>query len=363
MYMALAPVSFRPLSFCMCCTAPNPTIRWGSLEYGSALSPDGKTGSKGQVHGGRWKPLHYFFKRSLMTDVMATCGSRYHHPGQSLCYLSNHRASRPFNGTVTLTAYDHFGNGSGKVLLHQRMTLPHGPGAIAWFGLPGGRPLPDGNSTAVMSTVRDEAGAVVSEHIVQLVTPEFIRVPNATLSLAIADAANADGTIDISVTSDRVALWVTLTTLAQGRFTDNAFFLPAGTRALKFVPFSSSTATDDLAVLRASLRVEDYSMNRALAPLPPPPRPNASSYVEVPADTNCSASGIAPVSAADCGAACRALGFKWTGTRARANISGCFVMASGQFAGNCNFNSNKSATCSPPCSVLGSEVRSLCARN
>jgi hypothetical protein len=235
-----------------------PTVGWGSLEYGP---PPGYT--PGQVRGGRWKPIHYFYKRSLMTDVMATCGV-LSKGGKPQCYLSNHRASRPFAGTVTLTTYDHFGNGAGKQLLHTNMSLPQGPGAIAWFGLPDGQPLPLGNETALISTVHDEQGVVVSEHMVQLVTPKFIRVPDATVSFTISDVANTDGTIDIAVTSDKVALWVTLTTLAQGRFSDNAFFLPATTTTIKFVPFSIVTPTDDLALLKASLRAEDYSMYRSL---------------------------------------------------------------------------------------------------
>jgi len=64
----------------------------------------------------------------------------------------------------------------------------------------------------------------------------------------------------------------------------------------------------------------------------------------------------------DCNRACTALGFKSTGDRARANISGCFVMTEGQYKGNCNFNTNKSATCEPPCTLMGAEVRSLCIR-
>eukprot|EP01047_Picozoa_sp_COSAG01_P048772 COSAG01_NODE_4776_length_4750_cov_21.200817_2_plen_98_part_00 len=51
-----------------------------------------------------------------------------------------------------------------------------------------------------------------------------------------------------------------------------------------------------------------------------------------------------------------------TGPRARANISGCFVMTTGPYAGNCNFNTNKAATCEPPCTLMGSVVRSLCIR-
>ena len=49
-----------------------PTVGWGSLEYGPA---PGEGSSPGQLQGGRWKPLHYFYKQSLMTDVMATCGA------------------------------------------------------------------------------------------------------------------------------------------------------------------------------------------------------------------------------------------------------------------------------------------------
>ena len=240
---------------------------WGSLEYGPA---EGHT--PGQLRGGRWKPLHYFYKRSLMTDVMATCGvtAPQHHPvfkrgGQDVCYVSNHRASRPFNGTVTLTAFDHFGDGSGDVLFHRIVELPPGPGAIAWLGAAEGLPrLPAGNNTALISTVRDEAGALVSEHMVQLVMPQQICVPDAKLSFKIADKANADGTIDIVVTADKVALWVTLTSQAQGRFSDNAFFLPAAAKTVRFVPFSAATAATDLATLKASLRVEDFSMYRPL---------------------------------------------------------------------------------------------------
>jgi hypothetical protein len=102
--------------------------------------------------------------------------------------------------------------------------------------------------------------------------------------------------------------------------------------------------------------------NPHYSPVPSPPSPPSSAYIEVPADTTCVKQGIQPVSAADCGHACLALGFKDTGPRARANISGCFVMTQGPYAGNCNFNTNTSATCTPPCTLMGSVVRSLCER-
>merc|ERR1719305_2178020 len=46
-----------------------PTGGWGSIEYGTV----GYT--KGQVIGGRWKPLHYWYKSTIFADVMATCGN------------------------------------------------------------------------------------------------------------------------------------------------------------------------------------------------------------------------------------------------------------------------------------------------
>jgi hypothetical protein len=48
-------------------------------------------------------------------------------------------------------------------------------------------------------------------------------------------------------------------------------------------------------------------------PVPSPPSPPASSYIEVPADTNCVRQGIEPVPLEDCSHACLALGFKNTG--------------------------------------------------
>jgi len=97
-------------------------------------------------------------------------------------------------------------------------------------------------------------------------------------------------------------------------------------------------------------------------PSPAPHYPNASEYIEIPADTSCVKQGITPVPEEDCSRACLALGFKSTGDRARPNISGCFVLTEGQYAGNCNYNTNASATCEPPCTLFGSIVRSLCIR-
>ena len=61
--------------------------------------------------------------------------------------------------------------------------------------------------------------------------------------------------MDITVTADHVAMYVTLTTLAHGRFSDNAFLLDDGKATVQFIPFGDL----DLATLKASLRIEDAS--------------------------------------------------------------------------------------------------------
>ena len=37
--------------------------------------------TQGQVRGGRWKPLHYFFESFLFSDVIVACGN------SATCYL------------------------------------------------------------------------------------------------------------------------------------------------------------------------------------------------------------------------------------------------------------------------------------
>ena len=81
-----------------------PTGGWGSIEYGTPVS--------GQVLGGRWKPLHYFYKRSLYADVMATCGAG------GWCYVKNDRAGETFFGQVQVEALE-FASGRRSTLTTQ----------------------------------------------------------------------------------------------------------------------------------------------------------------------------------------------------------------------------------------------------
>ena len=79
-----------------------PTGGWGSLEYGTPSQP-------GQVLGGRWKPLHYFMRKSAYADVTAACGDAMLQMGDAgssaegptMCYVKND-SPRNFAGSVTV---------------------------------------------------------------------------------------------------------------------------------------------------------------------------------------------------------------------------------------------------------------------
>ena len=55
------------------------------------------------------------------------------------------------------------------------VSLPPGPGVRSFLNLTTS-PLPDPNTTALVATVADEHGQVVSEHLVQLVKPADLQV-------------------------------------------------------------------------------------------------------------------------------------------------------------------------------------------
>jgi beta-mannosidase len=109
----------------------------------------------------------------------------------------------------------------------------------------------------VEANVTDAAtGALLAANTVLLVPPGQVSVP-AGVAVAFAVTPlppNADGSVNVTVTSTGSALFVTLTTLAQGRFSDNAFHLwgAGATATVCFVPWGDL----DYGTLVSTLRVE-----------------------------------------------------------------------------------------------------------
>eukprot|EP00435_Cladocopium_sp_Y103_P019248 s4048_g4.t1 len=112
-----------------------PTGGWGfwagDLKMGMYGSP-----VKGQVLGGRWKPLHYLYRpgwrRSIFADVMATCGAN------GTCYVKNDGAV-PFEGHCNVSTLCHGGvirrfvDGQRQLVKSLDLKMAPGPGTKQIF--------------------------------------------------------------------------------------------------------------------------------------------------------------------------------------------------------------------------------------
>lgn len=216
-----------------------PTGGWGSVEYSSPRP--------GQVLGGRWKPLQYWYKKFLYQDVIAACG-------MGECYVRNSRSMQTFEGKVTVSA---LALDTGKVtqLKEVDLSMAAGPGISTFFSVD--MSSLDVNKTILIEEVTDASGGAVMENFNLLAPPKYLSgVQKSTTRVTVADKLNPDGSVDVTVTSQTSAVWVTVTTMANGRFSDNAFVMPPGSRTLQFIPFGAKEA--DLAELKATIRVEDF---------------------------------------------------------------------------------------------------------
>jgi beta-mannosidase len=223
----------------------------GSIEYGTV----GYT--KGQVLGGRWKPLQYWYKKTIYADVMSTCGDNG--AGGMVCYVKND-SPQPFEGTVDVSLVT-FATGATKSIQKLTLNMPAGAGTTRWFTVGGSRDdaayadaqslLASPQDSMVQVVVRNSSGAVVCDNPVLFTEPKNLALPQATVQVVVG-VANADGHVGLTVTADRFALFVTLTTLAQGRFSDNSFAMLPGRKLVTFVPFQGF----ELSELKATLRIE-----------------------------------------------------------------------------------------------------------
>jgi len=226
-----------------------PTGGWGSLEYGNADYP-------GQVLGGRWKPLHYWFRSTIFADVMASCG-------MSTCYIRNDSAGRSFHGSIVVKSVNIATGIVDWSDTYEPVSLLAGPGALDTFVIPGNDEELDGSThILLLEVVSGVDGSVISHNTLLRKPPkDIINLPfDSGLELEVGDlvrALDASNVVPINITSGvPLALFVTLTTLANGRFSDNAFTLYGSTKTVYFIPFGEL----QLDVLRNTIRVEDMAM-------------------------------------------------------------------------------------------------------
>ena len=92
----------------------------------------------------------------------------------------------------------------------------------------------------------------VFENVLLMNTPSNMDLPAADLSTAF----NSDKTVTVTNNGNTGAIYVTLTTLAQGRFVNNGFLLPGGASFdIEFVSILDEIEID-VDLLQSSTRVE-----------------------------------------------------------------------------------------------------------
>jgi hypothetical protein len=210
--------------------------------------------------------MHYQFMSHLFLDVMSACGYVGRSRSSLACYVSNARSGAPFAGALTLTAIDLLSGASSPWAAGLPVSAPAGPGGLAWVPHPPNATLPNASTTLLVASLQEagaggQLGQPFDVHVVHLTAPLNLRLQRAAVTAQLAPAPNADGSVDIHVSTTAVALFVTLTCAAPGRFSDNAFLLlPSAPLVVQWLPFSDTQdAAADYATLQASLRVEDMS--------------------------------------------------------------------------------------------------------
>lgn len=240
-----------------------PTGGWGSIEYGTV----GFT--EGQVVGGRWKALQHFFETFLFTDAFLACGVSST-PPQVLCFVRNDDPISPLDAVATVTLARISGAGAVLKTTTTPISLPRGAGAVQFFCFGAGDPtsscaaLPDilsangcaaDGSDCVLFSSLTSRGVQLASSFELLGLPGALKLADPALTYAVAPAPNGDGSLNISLSAAAApAAFVSLTSTAQGRFSDNAFWLPAAgsSRVITFIPFGAL----DIAGFAATLRVE-----------------------------------------------------------------------------------------------------------
>ena len=101
-----------------------------------------------------------------------------------------------------------------------------------------------------------DAGALLADNLLPLAPPSDMKLADVNVTCTIT-GTESDPTIRVTSVGG-VALYVWLSTLADGRFEDNGFLLlPSAPREISFIPFQHF----DPQVLHASLRVEHLQQN------------------------------------------------------------------------------------------------------
>jgi len=134
--------------------------------------------------------------------------------------------------------------------LSQTIALAAGPHTV-WFSVP----LVDAKKNVLIGTFTDSNGALMTKHVILMTEPMNLELSPVALAVSVASAPNSDGSIDVTISrtdsSKGAALYVTLTTAANGRFSENVIIFYQ-TTTVQFIPFGPLQQT----LLASTVRVE-----------------------------------------------------------------------------------------------------------
>jgi len=236
-----------------------PTGGWGSIEYGNV----GYT--SGGVVGGRWKPLMYFYKNFLFTDIFVSCSI------DARCIVKNDNPLKAVTGVLKLTLLNI--NKSEKVLLQSRnidLKVGMTKDASLWFCANSHDSNVNScsewddfltvydcsiNECILLLTIETYSGNEIFSSFELLTPPKSLMLPKPTVTFTVLCDAD-HGIPEVNIVTDELALFVGLTTQAQGRFDDNFFILPSGQKKVTFIPFGRL----DCNLLMDTTRIEHVAL-------------------------------------------------------------------------------------------------------
>ena len=207
-----------------------PTGGWGCLEYGPGR------GGQGQVVGGRWKPTMYLL-RQLFRDTIVACGSG------GLCFARDDSLNATY---IQLTA-------EAWTLGHQlplrtfswNCTTESGR-SLAWFRLHD--KFQDGADVILLQSLHSSSETVA---FLWNVPRNMPRLSLAVTFSVTVQPSPTSRSVTLRLTSDHLALYVVLSTAAEGRFSDNAFHMrPGAPLTIRFEMVAADEALDMESFLR-----------------------------------------------------------------------------------------------------------------
>ena len=162
----------------------------------------------------------------------------------------------------------HLSDGSISFIASRPLNLSMGAGVMQW-GCVDGTYWPcvgyqaaliaancslSASDCVLLLDVLDATGAVVASSHELLAPPSALTLVPSTVTVSSLNACPENACITLSATAP--ALYVVLTTAAQGRFSDNAFVLRGGSHGVNFTFFGPV----DLSLLESTLRIEHAQM-------------------------------------------------------------------------------------------------------